>query len=196
MFLPFMTGTGVSMGSMFLNPLSPMNEHIQTVFVQKNNTEVLGSLTLNQAVDQKAKDLKAKALAIDIYFSTRDMPLEGTGMKMVEEAEKNDLDWRLLPAIAVRESTGGKFACKKVTFSAFGWGSCKINFDSHEKGIETVARNLGGNNPKTAKYYADKTLTQKLRAYNPPSVIPRYAEQVIDIMDAIGEEDKIVVVKG
>ena len=36
------------------------------------------------------------------------MPLFGMGMKMCKEAEKNELDWRLLPAIAVRESTGGK----------------------------------------------------------------------------------------
>ena len=36
------------------------------------------------------------------------MPLLGLGKKMVIEAEKNNLDWRLLPAISVIESTGGK----------------------------------------------------------------------------------------
>ena len=122
------------------------------------------------------------------------MPLLGMGMKMVEEAEKNNLDWRLLPAIAVRESTGGKFECKKVSNNPFGWGSCKIGFDSNEEAIETVARNLGGNNPNTEKHYDNKTTKQILRAYNPPSIVLRYAEQVISIMNAIGPEDMTLAV--
>jgi hypothetical protein len=49
--------------------------------------------------------------------------------------------------------------------------------------------NLGGNNPNTAKHYDEKTTKQILRAYNPPSIVPRYAEQVISIMNAIGDEN-------
>lgn len=139
-------------------------------------------------VDPQALILKMKAEAIDTYFRERSMPLEGMGMKMVIEAEKNGLDWRLIAAIAVRESTGGKFECKRVENNPFGWGSCKIGFESNEKAIETVARNLGGNNPNTAHHYDDKTTIQILRAYNPPSVVPKYAEQVISIMNVIGED--------
>ncbi len=149
-------------------------------------------IAFNQVIDPKgiqAQIFKAQAKAIDAYFKMRNMPLEGMGMKMAIEADKNNLDWRLLPAIAIRESTGGKFECKKVLNNSFGWGSCKIGFNSNEKAIETVARNLGGNNPNTAKHYADKTVTQILRAYNPPYVVPRYAEQVMSIMKAIGSED-------
>lgn len=164
----------------------------QTALVQQLNIGANGLLTLNKADDPEATALKAKAEAIDAYFAKRDMPLEGTGMKMVIEAEKNDLDWRLLPAIAVRESTGGKFECKKVPNNAFGWGSCKIGFKTNEEAIETVARNLGGNNPKTAFHYDEKTTKEILRAYNPPSVVPKYAEQVMSIMDSIGEADVIV----
>src|SRR3989338_8809446 len=94
-----------------------------------------------------------------------------------------------LIAIAIRESTGGKFECKKADFNAFGWGSCKINFSSHEEAVETVARNLGGNNPNTARHYDNKTTMQILRAYNPPYVVKRYAEQVLSIMNAIGKEN-------
>jgi hypothetical protein len=157
--------------------------------VQKVNIEVNGKSALNQAALVEAQILKAKAEAIDTYFADRNMPLEGNGLKMVQEAEKNGLDWRLLAAISVRESTGGKNECKKVTNSAFGWGSCKINFKSHEEAIETVARNLGGNNPNTSYHYDNKTTKEILRAYNPPSIVPKYAEQVISIMDAIGEAD-------
>ena len=161
---------------------------------QKLNIENSDLLVVNDATSQKLEDEKIKADAIDSYFKAHDMPLEGMGMKMVLEAEKNDIDWRLLPAIAVRESTGGKFDCKKVENNAFGWGSCKIGFKSTEEAIETVARNLGGNNPKTEMHYDNKTTKQILRAYNPPSVVPKYAQQVMSIMDAIGKADTAPVV--
>ena len=138
--------------------------------------------------------LQIKADAIDSYFKVRGLPFASLGMKMVLEAEKNNLDWRLLPAIAMRESTGGKFDCKKADFNAFGWGSCKIGFKSHEEAIEVVAKNLGGNNPNTARHYDNKTTMQILRAYNPPSIVKRYAEQVMAIMDAIGEADKEIII--
>lgn len=160
---------------------------------QKLNIDTKGAflLAFNQAPDPKVLEMEAKASAIDSYFKERDMPLAGTGMKMVQEAENHDLDWRLLPAIAVRESTGGKNECIRVPNNAFGWGSCKIGFKTVGEAIETVAKNLGGNNPKTAHHYDNKTTKQILRAYNPPSVVLRYAEQVMSIMDAIGEPDVI-----
>lgn len=165
----------------------------QNILVQKFNTDTYGSLALNQAIDSKALELQAKADAIDAYFSVRSMPLLGMGMKMVLEAEKNEIDWRLLPAIAVRESTGGKNACDRVKNNSFGWGSCKIGFNSNEEAIETVARNLGGNNPNTAKHYDNKTIIQILHAYNPPSIVPRYAQQVMSIMNTIGDADVIAI---
>ena len=124
-------------------------ETYQNVLVKKVNIETNATLAFNQAIDAKVLNLQARADAIDAYFAERDMPLEGAGAKMVEEAEKNDIDWRLLPAIAMRESTGGKFECKKVSNNAFGWGSCKIGFKSNNEAIEVVARNLGGNKPNT-----------------------------------------------
>jgi hypothetical protein len=186
MFLPFMTGT-VPLGSIIMNTTK---DATQIVFIQKQNT-ANDLIAFNQDIDQEAKDLKAKADAIDTYFKDHDMPLEGMGMKMVIEAEKNGLDWRLLAAISIRESTGGKFDCIKVTYNAFGWGSCKIGFKSNEQAIEIVAKNLGGNNPNTSRHYADKTTREILRAYNPPSIVPKYVDQVIKIMNDIGPAEFI-----
>lgn len=165
----------------------------QNVLAQKFNIETNGTLAINPAVDPEVALRKAKADAIDNYFKIRNMPLGGMGLKMILEAEKNDLDWRLLPAIAVRESTGGKNDCKKVENNPFGWGSCKIGFNSNEEAIETVAKNLGGNNPSTERHYAGKTTKQILKKYNPPSIVPRYAEQVMSIMNAIGDADEAVI---
>lgn len=195
--LPAMTMSGVSAGQ----PVDPVVENNvvmvqeetlapQIALIEKLNNKANGIFTRNSKDDEAklVEEARAKkAQAIDAYFKKYDMPLAGTGMKMVLEAEKNGIDWRLLPAIAVRESTGGKFACKKVTNSFFGWGSCKINFKSAEHAIEIVAKNLGGNNPNTDHYYADKTTYEILQKYNPPSIVPRYAEQVMNIMDNIGQ---------
>ena len=109
------------------------NQTAQDVLAQKVNIEAKATLVLNQAADAEAdlkeETFKAQAKAIDAYFAARNMPLKGTGMKMAIEADANGIDWRLLPAIAVRESTGGKFACKRVANNPFGWGSCKIGLN-------------------------------------------------------------------
>jgi len=179
-------------------PVGPISQAVvgivntPSVVTLKQNIEASGLLGVNNAVDQELEAKKAKAEAIDAYFRERNMPLEGTGMTMVLEAEKHNLDWRLLPAIAVRESTGGKNSCKRVSNNSFGWASCKIGFKSNEEAIEIVAKNLGGKNPKTAYHYDNKTTIQILQAYNPPSVVRRYAQQVISIMKAIGAEEIVI----
>jgi hypothetical protein len=125
---------------------------------------------------------KERAAAIDSFFRDRSMPLAGSGMTFVLVAEKYGLDWRLLPAIAVRESSGGKAACG---YNPFGWGSCKLhNFVSYEQAIEALGRNLGGANPKTSSYYAGKNTKEKLYYYN-GTVVKEYPDEVLAIMNMI-----------
>lgn len=137
-------------------------------------------------VMQSENDIAAeRASKIDAYFAEINSPLEGYGAKFVEEAEKNDIEWNLVAAIGMRESTGGIHSCKKVPNNFFGWGSCTIGFDSIDHAIEVVSRNLGGNNPNTAYHYGNKETYAILQAYNPPSIVKHYAEQVIGIMEDI-----------
>jgi len=176
--------TSISLGNIYQNnnfTLSP-----EVVFSTKLNIEVDKLLSFNQEINLEALVLEKKAEAIDAYFNKHKTPLAGFGMKMVLEAEQNKIDWRLIPAIAMRESTGGIYACQKASFNPFGWGSCKIGFTSFEEAIEVVAKNLGGNNPNTARFYANKNTKEILQKYNPPSIVPKYADQVIKIMDTIG----------
>lgn len=127
------------------------------------------------------------ATKIDTYFATRNMPLAGKGMKMVIEAEKNNIDPYLIAGIAVRESTGGIHACKSDKFNTYGWSSCKrkVPFTSYDDAIETIARNLGGNNPNTAHYYAGKSTIKILETYNPRTIVARYPEEVMAIMNTM-----------
>lgn len=148
----------------------------------------IGSLATSPVAKEEVsiEDIREqRAAAINRYFSQRSMPLEGTGMTFVLVAEKYGLDWRLLPAIGVRESSGGKAACK---YNAFGWGSCKLghNFNSYEEAIESIGKNLGGGNKATARYYAGKSTSEKLYAYN-GSVEPPYIGEVLAIMSMINK---------
>ena len=126
--------------------------------------------------------LQEQAQAIDAYFEQRNMPLLGYGIKMAKTAKKYDLDWRLLPAIAVQESGGGKHAIWRCKNNPFGWASCDIKFESVEHAIDTVAFNLAGSNPKTEKYYKNKDTKEKLYYYN-GTVISHYPQTVLAIMD-------------
>lgn len=127
--------------------------------------------------------VSSEAKKIDAYFADRNMPLEGMGEVFVREARANNLDPFLVAAISVRESTGGRHACQSVTHSFLGWGSCKINFSSAEEAIRIVSWNLGGNNPNTAHFYANKNTKAILQTYNPPSIVAEYAYEVMDIME-------------
>ncbi len=129
-----------------------------------------------------------KATKIDAYFGSFDSPLEGYGMKFVLEAEKNNLPWTLGPALAMRESTAGLHPCSDGV-NVFGWGSCRIHFTTYDQAIETVLRNIGGNNPRTASYYKGKSIDGILDAYNPPSVVAQYKAQVKAIMATIEHFD-------
>ncbi len=126
---------------------------------------------------------KGRAAKIDAYFSERSMPLAGFGAEMVQASEEHGLDWRLLPAIAVRESSGGKQMCGN---NPFGWASCKARFESVEKAVNTVALHLGGNHPKTEDYYQGDT-REKLHSYN-GTVIPTYVDEVVAIMERIDKQ--------
>jgi hypothetical protein len=152
-------------------------------------------ITQEEVVSNEQAELEAgrkeKAEAIDAYFAKYDAPLAGHGMKFVLEAEKNDIDWRLLPAIAMRESTGGIHACKRVPNSVFGYGSCKMSFNSIDESIEIVASSLGGNNPNTARHYDNKTTLLILKKYN--SVIPGYSKQVAKIMKKISDDGNEII---
>jgi hypothetical protein len=127
-----------------------------------------------------------RAVRIDAYFAKNNLPLTGYGSAFVATADKYNLDWRLLPAIAMRESTGGKNVCPYGNvYNVFGWASCKVKFKSYEHAIDSVGAHLAGEIKSTASYYKDKTIPQKLKRYN--SVIPSYTKDIYSIMDKIDD---------
>ena len=92
-------------------------------------------------------------------------------------ADKYNLPYQLLPAIAMIESTGFKYM---ISNNGFGWGcvtdeSC-IHFDSINQAIEEVGKGL------TEGYYASKSAELKLAIYN---FNEGYHQRVMAIMEEI-----------
>lgn len=76
----------------------------------------------------------------------------------VAEADTHGLDWRLLPAISVVESGGGREAHRN---NYFGWDNGRIGFRSVGEAIHQVARGLS-----EGRSYRGKATPGKLAAYN------------------------------
>ena len=133
-------------------------------------------------------NIDERILKIESFYNRYDLPLADNAADFVASADEYGIDWRLVAAIGMIESTGGKFACETADYSAFGWGSCKINFDSYTESIDVVSMNLAGKNPNTAQYYADKDIRGILESYNPPHIVADYADKVMRQMEIIDNQ--------
>lgn len=69
-------------------------------------------------------------------------PLEKHAELLVRTSDEYGIDWHLLPALSVLESSGGSQACGG---NAWGWGSCTLRpIASFEEGARVVAETLSG----------------------------------------------------
>ena len=152
---------------------------------QTASTGVSDASAQTAVVEQQVADRAGK---IDKYFKDHEMPLFSQGKEFVLAAEANELDWRLLPAIAVQESTGGLQACHSDRFNVFGWASCNTDdykkFSSYKDAIWTIASHLGGNKESTKDYYDGGTTREILYSYN-GSVRHDYIDEVVAKMNTI-----------
>jgi hypothetical protein len=105
------------------------------------------------------------------FFGGVGCPALGYAETFLEAADRNLLDWRLLPSISYIESTGGKSARDN---NIFGWDSGRGKYASPADGIHTVAYNLSH-----SRSYRDKSLDQKLATYNPNA---GYAKKIKAVM--------------
>jgi len=95
-------------------------------------------------------------------------PYEEYGRKIVEISDRYQIDFRLLPAIAMQESNLCRNTNPDAPGNCLGFGIHKsgtLNFDSYEAGFERAGRELKA-------YYIDKglhTVEQIERRYTPSS---------------------------
>jgi hypothetical protein len=114
----------------------------------------------------------ARVEALRGFFRSIHSPLAPLAADFVQAADHNGLDWRLLPSIAMVESSGGIHYKNR---NIFGWGSGHTKFRSIRSSIHYVASRLS-----RSRLYAGKDVLAVLRTYNP--VRPEYPYRVLRVM--------------
>ena len=112
------------------------------------------------------------------FFHLADCPAEQYAAAFLEAADRNELDWRLLPSLSFVESTGGKFSRDN---NLFGWDSGRTHFPSAEEGIHAVGYRLSHSD-----LYKDKELDEILSTYNPNV---EYGRRVKSVMRRIAPSE-------
>lgn len=143
----------------------------------KNTTSVLASHTGVQiyaslpefvpSLSGSPGTADARPQIIRQYLKDYGSPLEQYAELIVKTADKYNLDFRLITAIAQQESN----LCKHIppgSYNCWGWGIHSrgtLGFESFEEGIETVSKGL-------RKHYLDKgflTAEEIMSKYTPSS---------------------------
>ena len=109
-----------------------------------------------------------RLLKIKNFFKNLDSPAYYLAEDFLLAADRNGLDWRLLPSLSVLESGGGK---QYMNNNILGWASCQQEFPSVSAGIHHVASRLA-----QSPLYRDKALDGILTTYNPLTGYSRRAK--------------------
>ena len=90
-----------------------------------------------------------KVRKVEEFYARWNAPLGAHADYIVQVSEELGLDYRLIPAISIVESSGGQHCFR--SYNAWGWG--KSGFTSFEQGIYTVGNGLA-NGYHTSNPYA------------------------------------------
>ena len=106
------------------------------------------------------------------FFDSYSCPAPRHIADYLRVADTYGLDYRILPALSVRESTCGQY--QRSDNNRWGWDSGDSGFGSVASGIEYVGRQLA-----EAPQYKGKTLDQVLWTYNPRSPYPAEVKKLM-----------------
>jgi len=107
-----------------------------------------------------------------VFFDSYGCPAPRHIADYLRAADTYGLDYRVLPAISVRESTCGQY---QQFNNRWGWDNGQSGFGSIPSGIEYVARQLA-----EAPQYRGKTLDQVLWTYNPRAAYPGEVKKLME----------------
>lgn len=135
----------------------------------KYNFKIYAALPFeNRLVWEDIEKADGRSILISSFFKDYKSILSDHSQVFVDVADKYNLDYRLLPAIAMQESNGGKKVIKN-SYNPFGYGiygDLVIRFKSWEEAIERVGKAL-------KEDYIGQGLTTPAKImtkYTPPSL--------------------------
>jgi hypothetical protein len=105
-----------------------------------------------------------RLLKIKSFFVDRKAPAAAHAEDFLLAADRHGLDWRLLPSVALIESSGAKYYTNN---NILGWDNGRVAFPTVGAGIHHVARRLA-----ESPLYRGKSLDEKLTLYNPNRSYP------------------------
>ncbi len=142
---------------------------VKTVNTVNQNFKLYTALPTSEIVTSESIDLgDARAKIIENFLKDYSSPLSNLASNFVTVADQYHLDYRLLPAIAMQESNGGKKVIQDSN-NPFGYGiygGLVIRFSSWERAIERVGKALREDYLNQGL----KTPGQIMTKYTPPSV--------------------------
>ena len=122
------------------------------------------------------------------FFILRASPISHLAEDFLRVADRHGLDWRLLPSIAIVESSGGKYYPNN---NIFGWGNGSTRFTSIHRSIDVIGAQLA-----QIRYYKNKDLNGFLRVYNPVGDYPSRVKKVMRALDPQFRDSGRVVFPG
>jgi len=141
----------------------------QVVDSQNQNFKLYSALPAgNNQIFQQVDYLDARSILVRNFFKKYNSPLQDLNTQFIEVADKYELDFRLLPAIAMQESLGGKKVIKD-SYNPFGYGiygNLVIKFASWEEAVEKVGKALKQDYLNQGLNTPDKIMAK----YTPPSL--------------------------
>lgn len=117
---------------------------------------------------------------LESFFQSFGCPAPHYVNEYLGAADSYAIDYRLLPAISVLESTCGIY---QRLNNRWGWDSARKGFSSFRAGLQYIARQLS-----EGHFYKNKPLEEKVRMYNPN---PQYARQIKKLMLKIDDRGAV-----
>ena len=150
-----------------------MKRFLPTGFIIFAGVLGIGSAAVHtdQDVTKNRKKFDLRESILRKFLKERHCPAQEFAEVFVAEADAFDLDWRLLPSLAMVESGGGRTAKGN---NLFGWANGKIAFNSIGDAIHTVASTLAH-----GRAYSGKDLTAKLATYNRGTDYPAMVKEIM-----------------
>lgn len=131
-----------------INSVYDINETAKTISAPRYGSRVYAAIP--DPIGKVAGAATAQDARVEIirqYLEKYNSPLEPFANQIVQAADENQLDFRLLTAIAQQESN----LCKKIpesSFNCWGWGihaKGTLRFSNYTEAINTVSKGLREN---------------------------------------------------
>jgi len=128
--------------------------------LQAKRAAVIGLMTCAAiAANDTLAPRDPRIFQLEAFFKSYNCPTPLHVHEYLDAADTYQIDYRLLPAISLLETTCGAF---ERLNNHWGWDSAQTGFSSVGAGIHYIASQLAEH-----PYYKGKTLEEKLLMYNP-----------------------------